>query len=427
MSNGWGCPVTGGPGVTGRDDAAASMAGDERADLRIRGAGPALRIGGFSFSLPRAVRPWMQLVDVLTAYHTETRQDGLRIRIRQAAEEAAGNPARWWTPTTDELVWAARAAWREETRCIGRARWSTALVRDSRALTDPAAVAADLAVHLRTATNGGRIRSVITLLHPGVRVANEQLIGYAGHRRRDGTILGDPRNAGITDHALAAGWRRHRPAPDRGRHTAASHPRAARRTAWDVLPLVIHGPDGQPSVHELPAGDVRQVRLRHPTHPWFGALGLRWYAVPALANHRLELTDTVSYPVVISGFYLSTEIACRDLADSDRYNVLPALAERLGLDTSRRRTLWEGAAEHVLHEAVLTSFDQAGVSLADPATETDLYLAWVDREARRGRPVRADWSWIQPPWHPARTATYHHYQLPPDPDVRPRYHRRTPP
>jgi nitric-oxide synthase len=314
---------------------------------------------------------------------------------------------------TDELVWAARVAWRNEARCIGRARWASAVVRDRRDLVDPQAIAVDLVEHLRQATNGGRIRSVVTVLHPEVLIRNDQIIGYAGYRGPDGSILGDPRNVDLTLEAFAVGWPGGRP------RTQGAERRG--RSRWDVLPLLLQGPGGERVAHELPAGAVLQVHLRHPEHRWFGDLDLRWYAVPALTTHRLVLTDQVSYPVAISGWYLSSEVACRDLADADRYDALPEIAERLGLDTSSRRTLWEGVAENVLHQAVLASFDAAGVRISDPPAESDLYMRFVAAEQRRGRPVHADWSWIVPPWHGARLAVYHGYQDPPDASLLPAY------
>jgi nitric-oxide synthase len=112
----------------------------------------------------------------------------------------------WHTPA--ELTWGARVAWRNAARCIGRLYWNSLHVRDLRHVDDADEVAAQCRAHLRIASNGGRIRSVISIFAPdqpgpsgpsgpsgrsGPRIWNEQLIRYAGYRQEDGTVLGDPR------------------------------------------------------------------------------------------------------------------------------------------------------------------------------------------------------------------------------------------
>lgn len=376
--------------------------------------------------LPGNWRPLIQLVDVLTACYTDTTGDAapgegsaLRARVRAATAQAAGDPTGWWTPTVEELRWAAGRAWRDEPRCIGRWRWNNLALRDSRHLTDPDDIAADLAAHLREATRDGQIKPVVTVLHPHVRIANEQLIGYAGYHHSGG-VLGDPRHTAITDLAIETGWFGSRvPTLADWQH----------RTRFDVLPLLFTTPATPEQtlfLRELHGDAVREVALHHPDHPGIAGLGVRWYAVPALTSHELVLTDTVAYPVVISGHYLSTEIACRDLADPDRYDQLPVIAEHLGLDTSSPRSDWQAHAQLVLHQAVLASFDAAGVRISDPVTEAAHYQHWIGREQTAGRVVREDWSWIVPPHAPATTTVFHRYLPPPVPFLpayRPRTHR----
>ncbi|MGJ5752075.1 stage II sporulation protein E [Streptomyces puniciscabiei] len=85
----------------------------------------------------------------------------------------------------------------------------------------------------------------------------------------------------------------------------------------------------------------------------FAALGLRWYAVPAVSDMSLEIGG-VTYPAApFNGWYMGTEIGSRNLADTDRYNLLPAVAELFGLDTRNERTLWRDRALVELNLAVL--------------------------------------------------------------------------
>ncbi|MGW2564103.1 nitric oxide synthase oxygenase [Streptomyces sp. NPDC001514] len=315
-----------------------------------------------------------------------------RIAAVNAEIEATGT----YRHTTSELAHGARVAWRNSNRCIGRLYWRSLRVRDRRDVRDADTMAVEAAAHLREATNGGRIRPVITIFapdspgRPGPRIWSEQLVRYAGYADRyGGGVIGDPRNVGITAYAQRLGWP------------------GGPGTPFDVLPLVIQGSDDKPRWFALPDDAVLEVPLHHPEDDWPAALGLRWHAVPAIANMCLEIGG-VCYPAApFNGWYMGTEIGARDLADTDRYDLLPVVAERLGLDTSTDRTLWKDRALVELNRAVLHSFDRAGVTLADHHTEARRFLAHIDREHDKGRTVGADWSWIVPPISGSATPVFH--------------------
>jgi nitric-oxide synthase len=286
-------------------------------------------------------------------------------------------------------------------------------------VTAPEEVAAECVGHLREATRRGRIRSTITVFAPdgpsgpGPRVWNEQLIRYAGYRA-GGRVLGDPRYVGFTDHVRALGWL---PPSPMGR--------------FDVLPLVVTGGGehaaSEPHVVEIPRDAVLEVELTHPEHAWFADLGLRWHALPVISNMRLDIGG-ISYPAApFNGWYMGTEIGSRNLADADRYDRLAAVAELFGLDTAHPRTLWKDRALVELNLAVLHSFAEAGVTMADHHTESQRFLAHIEREARHGRPVPTDWSWIVPPLSSGSTAVFHRYYDAPDEALRPAFLRRADP
>src|SRR5215467_1932085 len=102
--------------------------------------------------------------------------------------------------TAAELAFAARVAWRNSSRCIGRLYWRSLLVRDRRGIAAADEVAAEAVSHLREATCGGRIRPMVTIFapdapgKPGPRILSPQLIRYAGYQVR-GKVVGDPANA----------------------------------------------------------------------------------------------------------------------------------------------------------------------------------------------------------------------------------------
>jgi nitric-oxide synthase, bacterial len=301
--------------------------------------------------------------------------------------------------TADELEFGARVAWRNSSRCIGRLYWKSLKVRDRREVDTAAGVAAECAAHLRAVTNHGRIRPAITVFAPdtparrGPRIWNEQLVRYAGYREPDGSVRGEPSSAKLTDLARALGW----DSDGQGR--------------FDVLPLVISTPDESPQVFELPADAVTEVHLIHPRFPWFGELGLRWYAVPVICDMCLEIGG----------------ICARNLADSGRYDQLPEIAARMGLDTTRDRSLWRDLALVELNLAVLHSFETAGVTITDHHTESRRFLTHLAREERAGRICPADWTWIVPPISGSATEVFHRYYS--DAELRPayaRHHRNLP-
>jgi nitric-oxide synthase len=346
--------------------------------------------------------------DFITRFHAETTpQQRLEDRIGQVRREIDAGGT--YTHTLDELTFGARVAWRNAARCIGRLYWNSLRVRDMRHVASPVEVAAQCVGHLREATRGGRIRSTITVFapdrpgRPGPRIHNDQLIRYAGHRTAAGTVRGDGRYTAFTELARSLGWR---PPEPLGR--------------FDVLPLVISA-GGSPQLFEIPPDAVLEVPIVHPAHEWFAEMRLRWHAVPAISNMPLAVGG-ITYPAApFNGWYLGTEIGARNLVDPDRYDLLPVVAERLGLDTSSERTLWRDRALVEMVRAVQHSFDLAGVTMADHHGESRRFLTHVDREEKAGRPCPADWSWIVPPVSAALTPVYHRYYDEPDATTRPAF------
>ena len=337
---------------------------------------------------------YRRAAEFLRLYHHEHPDVGpLGRRLTAVWEEVAGTGTYRHTP--DELVFGARVAWRNSNRCIGRLYWRSLQVRDLRQVTEAEAVAEECADHLRIATNDGRIRPLISVFAPdapglpGPRIRSDQLIRYAGHRAADGSVIGDPRTAELTELAVRLGWE------------------PGEKTPFDVLPLVVEAAGDRARLFPLPPDAVLEVPLDHPDRPWSTQWGLRWYAVPAVSDMCLEIGG-VCYPAApFNGWYMGTEIGARNLADTDRYDLLPRVARSLGLDTGSDRSLWKDRALVELNRAVLHSFDRAGVTITDHHAESRRFLQHVAREGHRGREVGADWSWIVPPMSGAATPVFH--------------------
>jgi nitric-oxide synthase len=263
--------------------------------------------------------------------------------------------------TSAELAFGARLALRDSGWCPAGVPWRGLLVRDLRDVRDGAAVAEACAEHLRMATGAGRISPMVTVFapdtpwRPGPRIRNDQLVRYAGYREPEevgGGVLGDRRYIDLTIGVCRLGWR-----PPTG------------RSAFDLLPLVVETAHDEVTLHPLPRDAVLEVPLTHPELPWFGALELRWHAVPVISNRCLTIGG-IDYPAApYNGVYICSAIGEDVLADDGAYGLAPTIAERLGLDTSSERTLWRDRATHELNRAVLHSFDAAGVRIEHSVDE----------------------------------------------------------
>jgi nitric-oxide synthase len=305
-----------------------------------------------------------QAIDFLRQFHQESEGFDLGRRLIQVEREIAETGT--YRHTVEELAFGARVAWRNQPRCIVRLMWKSLHVFDCRDRDDVFDACCE---HLRWSTNGGAIRPAITIFRPGLRISNAQLLGYAD----------DPINNGLLQQALELGW-----APQR------------------LLPLVIGD-----RCWNWPPDAVLEVDLAHPEYPWFAELGLQWYALPAISNMNLEVGGVVYTAAPFSGYYMVTEVGSRDLADPFRYNLLPVVAERLGLDCADRTSLWKDRALHELNRAVLWSYARAGVTMVDHHTAAAQFMHFSRLEREAGREPSAEWMWIVPPTGAATTPVFH--------------------
>ena len=119
--------------------------------------------------------------------------------------------------------------------------------------------------------------------------------------------------------------------------------------------------------------------------------------MPILADMALKIGGVV-YPFApFNGHYLGTEIAARNLTDPDRYNALKPWAEACGISTKAKRALWQDEALVRLNQALLASFDAAGVTVGDHHELGRAFEQWCQAEQQQGRDVPGDWSWLTPP------------------------------
>jgi len=286
-------------------------------------------------------------------------------------------------------------AWRNANRCIGRLFWNRLHVFDARDEQTEEGVCQALLRHIEFATNGGEIRPVITLFEqalPGcpepVRVWNHQLIRYAGYELPDGKVIGDPSSVRFTRVCETLGWK-------------------GEGTPFDVLPLVIQYGGREPRAFALPKDLVLEVPIRHPEYGFFAGEDVKWYAVPIISDMRLEIGGISYGAAPFNGWYMGTEIGARNLADDFRYDLLPRVAQAIGLDTSSNVSLWKDRALVELNVAVLHSFRENGVSIVDHHTASQQFGSFRKNEEKEGRNVTGRWSWLIPPLSPATTDIFH--------------------
>jgi nitric oxide synthase oxygenase domain/subunit len=101
------------------------------------------------------------------------------------------------------------------------------------------------------------------------------------------------------------------------------------------------------------------------------------------------------------------ELSARDFSDEYRYNLLSEIAEAFGIDTSDRRSLWPDRAVIELTTAVLHTYDQAGMRMDDHYPATKKFHKWFQAEAKQGREVQAEWTWMIPPISASLTPVFH--------------------
>lgn len=296
--------------------------------------------------------------------------------------------------TETELVWGAKQAWRNAARCIGRIQWAKLQVFDCRNVTTTTGMFEAICEHMKYSTNKGNIRSAITIFPQRTdtkhdfRIWNQQLIAYAGYQNKDGTIIGDPNYVEFTELCMKLGWQ-------------------GKGTKFDVLPLVLSANGDDPDYFEIPSELVLEVPITHPTYEWFSELDLKWFALPAVSGMMFDCGGLQFTAAPFNGWYMSTEIACRNFCDAQRYNLIETIGKKMGLDTRSPVTLWKDRALVEMNVAVLHSFQMSNVTIVDHHTAAETFMKHLENEQRLRGGCPADWGWIVPPISGSLTPVFH--------------------
>ncbi|KAK2594413.1 hypothetical protein QQS21_007867 [Conoideocrella luteorostrata] len=320
-----------------------------------------------------------------------------------------------WTQTTEELEHGIRLSWKHARKCIMRSEYSSLRLYDLRHVTTSKEMGHVLIDKMTEAYNGGDIHPSAFVFpakeptKPGPMVWNTQLLAFAGYTQPDKSVLGDPGNVSITESILSLGWQP-----------------PAIRTRWDLLPLVTVADGDEPYITPIPPNSFPPVSIRHPNPDYslgFDKLGLRWVPAPALSRLGFDIGGVQYTAVPFLGWFMDAEIGVRDLADSFRYNSLPAVSSALRLLKSGQSIDDLPQAERLLHlsrsqaelnYAVHWSFQQAGVRMSDTLSASSMYLNFDDNHlATYGFRLPADPYWLSPPqgsivpaWHRGGAPNY---------------------
>lgn len=325
--------------------------------------------------------------DFIRSYYSEIGRSELELQSRLLEIERQIKKNGSYEQTIDEITYGAKMAWRNSNKCIGRLFWQSLNVIDKRDVQTEEEIYQALLEHIQFATNEGRIKPTITVFSPhDVRIWNHQLIRYAGYETEKG-IIGDPDSIAFTKVCQDLGWK-------------------GNNELFDILPLVIQTKNNQPKIFNIPKELIVEVPIRHPEYQW-EELQLKWYAVPIISSMKLEVGG-ITYPAApFNGWYMGTEIGARNLADDYRYNVLPTIAENMGLNMKSNASLWKDRALVELNAAVLYSFKEDGVSIVDHHTAAQQFKKFESNELDAGRDVTGNWTWLIPPLSPGTTHIFH--------------------
>uniref|UniRef100_A0A670KA16 Nitric oxide synthase n=1 Tax=Podarcis muralis TaxID=64176 RepID=A0A670KA16_PODMU len=342
--------------------------------------------------LPQAI----EFINLFYKSFKEPRIEEHLTRLETVAQEIETTGT--YQMTGEELIFATKQAWRNAPRCIGRIQWSNLKVFDARSCATAKEMFQHICRHLEYSTNGGNIRSAITVFPQRTdgthdfRIWNSQLIRYAGYPMPDGSIVGDPANVEFTQLCIQLGWK-----PKYGR--------------FDVVPLILQADGQDPELFELPPELVLEVSMEHPTYEWFKELDLKWYAVPAVSNMLLECGGLEFTACPFNGWYMGTEIGVRDFCDAQRYNILQDVGRRMGLETNKLSSLWKDKAVIEVNVAVLHSFQKQNVTIMDHHSAAESFMKYMQNEYRIRGGCPADWVWLVPPISGSITPVFHQEML----------------
>ena len=383
-----------------------SVSGEDRLHNKSRDSAGPWAPNDASKVLPNAREPlsedeaFKQMMMFFEDYYADEQYSNpiLKKDIRIAEAQVSIKDTGDYQHTTDELTWAAKTAWRNAARCIGRDLWKTLVVVDERAALTCREIFDAICDNVRIAFNGGKIISTATIfrqrfrkdrLTPGIRVWNGVLMGFAGFELENGDVIGDPKNIPFTNIAVGMGWK-------------------PCCTNFELLPLIITDAYHKTQLFELPE-DIKgyTVDIVHPERPEITKMGLKWYSIPLVSSLMLEAGGIQYTCSQIAAFFQDTEISVMNLLGPPRYNLMEPIGRLLKLDVSRNSTYWKCVVATEVTKAVYHSFTVARVSIIDHMTMADNFCSFMKEELKTRGGCPSDWIWLVPPMSSGIVPTFY--------------------
>nr|QCX35688.1 Nitric Oxide Synthase 2b [Nautilus pompilius] len=350
-----------------------------------------------------------QAADLMDQYYSSINKQGTKEhegRLQEIADSV--NRTGTYDPTSAELQFGARTAWRNASRCIGRMHWHTLKLFDARHVRTAQEMFLHICELMHYSNNNGNLRAAITIFPHNrdnknyYRVWNAQLVRYAGYRQPDGSVIGDQNAVEFTEVCQKLGWKG--------------------KNGWfDVLPLVLSANGEDPEMFEIPPELVLEVNLEHPQYPWFADLKLKWYGVAFVSALTFDCGGLEFTAAPFSGWLTETEVGQRNLCE--RYKMTEVIARKMGLDTKKSTNLWKDRVATEVNLAVIHSYHSQKITLTDHHAINEAFMQFWENENRVRGGCPSDWVWIVPPASSSLTLTFHqemlNYYLKPSLDYQP--------
>ena len=91
---------------------------------------------------------------------------------------------------------------------------------------------------------------------------------------------------------------------------------------------------------------------------------------------------------------MCTEIS-RDFSDTNRYDKLPLIAEKMDLDIKNVSSLWKDKALVELNYAVLSSFQKNNIAITDHHSASESFMKHYENENHLRGGCPTDWVWVR--------------------------------
>mmetsp|Transcript_15657 Transcript_15657/g.21485 ORF Transcript_15657/g.21485 Transcript_15657/m.21485 type:complete len:1231 (-) Transcript_15657:403-4095(-) len=326
-------------------------------------------------------------------YHKENSSPPCAAEARFREIESSIRSTGTYDLTLEELQYGARVAWRNAPKCSNRSKWNELHVLDKRTVRTNQEAFDSVLDLLDKSLTSMATKTYMTVFRQrlpgeaqGPRIWNSMLLRFAGYYKNvrseaTGGILGDPVDADFTKMLIERfGWVP--PSP---------------RTAFDPLPLLLQMSEHEaPEIFSFPSSYIPFVHIRHHDYPQLDVLGLKWFPVPVVSSMEFHVGGLFFTAAPFVGWFADHEVV-RNLVDKGRYNILPAVAKALELDSSPANECWKEEASLVLNKAVVSSYRNAGVSMVSHHSMLSEFIKWYEMEKKTRGYCPGNWKWIIPP------------------------------